>query len=121
MFETIACATAAAVLLTSGGVRCRAYANMPRAETKYLAIALIAFGTAFLLNVPPVVRLLDAHVWHRNDASILASHVLGLVTVWGGIELCTEAAGRGSYRRATRLSILAVACWVIVAAFLAAG
>ena len=121
MFDTIACATAAAVLLTSGVLRFRAYATMPRAETKYLAIALTAFGAAFLLNVPPVVRILDTHIWHLNDASILASHVLGLVTAWGGIELCAEAAGHGSYRRATRLSILAVACCVIVAAFLAAG
>jgi hypothetical protein len=76
MFDTIACATAAAVLLTSGVLRFRAYANMPRAETKYLAIALTAFGGAFLLNVPPVVRILDAHV-APHDASILASHVPG--------------------------------------------
>jgi hypothetical protein len=121
MFNTIACATAAAVLLTSGVLRFWAYANVPRAETKNLAIALTAFGAAFLLNVPLVVRILDAHVWHLNDASILASHVLGLVTVWGGIELCAEATGHGSHRRAMRLSILAVACCVIVAAFLAAG
>jgi hypothetical protein len=121
MFDTIACATAAAVLLTSGILRFRSYAHTPRGETKYLAVALTAFGAAFLLNVPPIVRILDAHVWRLNDASILASHLLGLVTVWGGIELCAEAAGHGPRRRPKRLSILGFACCVLVAAFVAAG
>lgn len=69
----LAFAVIAIALLLAGILRWRSWIDAPRAETRYLAIALMAFGLAFLLNIPPVVTTLDRHVWHLANGTILAT------------------------------------------------
>lgn len=108
ILRTAAFSAIAGVLLTAGLLRWRSWSKTTLRETRYLAVALLAFGAAFLLNVPPVVTRLDRNVLHLADGAILASHLLGLATAWGGIGLCAEVAGQGSRNRIVR-SVLVVA------------
>lgn len=118
--RTAAFSTIAGLLIVAGMLRWRSWIKAPLDETRYLAVALTTFGTAVLLNVPPVVSLLDRRILHVTDGSILVSHLLGLVTAWGGIELCTEVSGHGPRHRGVRLAVLIVVSVALVVTFFGA-
>lgn len=120
MLRTIVFTVIALALVLAGCLRWRSWMKTPRDETRYLAIALLAFGMAFVLNVPPVATTLDRDIWRLADGAILASHMLGLVTAWGGIELCAEVAGYGTRRRRERRAVFAVVAAGMLIAFLIA-
>jgi hypothetical protein len=114
-----ALAIAGLALIAGGALRFRSFSATRRPEAGYLATALTAFGISFLLNIPALARALDAHVWHVHNASTLLSHLLSILTAWGGIEMCAEITGaRGRRYRAAAFGAIAVA---MTAAFFAPG